>query len=364
MLQSGSNQHGSYLVRNSQTHTGRYTVSIRFKNIIKHYRIKQLEDGRVSFRVSAECGPAFQSIEELVVYSQKNQGRLCCKLLHPCIPSDIPQTAGLSKHTNDKWEIDRKQLKLVSKVGSGQFGDVWKGFWNKSTPVAIKTLKPGAMNPSEFLLEAAIMRKLRHENILQLYAVCTKEEPLYIVSEFMKHGSLLKYLRREGMSACSHRLLTTIAMQVIDGMAYLEENSYVHRDLAARNILVGDNLVCKVADFGLARLVEADFYEVHGKAKLAIKWTAPEAVLYNRFTSKSDVWSFGITLYEIFTRGHSPYPGLTNSQVLEKVEKGYRMSQPENCPYQIYNIMLKCWREEPENRISFAGLQFEFEEYN
>ena len=345
-------------MRNSQTYTDTYTISMRIRNVVRHYRIKQSENGK--FYIS---GLTFQSIEDLIAYYQKNRGGFLSKLLYPCIPPDIPQTAGLSKYAKDEWEINRKQLKLVSKVGSGQFGDVWKGLWNKTTQVAIKTLKPGAMNPSEFLQEAAIMRKLRHENILQVYAVCTKEEPVYIVSEFMKHGSLLEYLRREGMPACSHRLLTTIAMQVIDGMAYLEENSYVHRDLAARNILVGDNLVCKVADFGLARLVEADFYEIHGKAKLAVKWTAPEAVLYNRFTSKSDVWSFGITLYEIFTYGRSPYPDMTNSEVLDKVEKGYRMPQPENCPYRIYNVMLKCWREDPENRISFTGLQFEFEEY-
>lgn len=228
--------------------------------------------------------------------------------------------------------------------------------------VAVKTLKPGEMDRSEFLQEAATMRKLQHKNILQVYAVSTKKKPIYIISEFMVHGSLLEYLRGEGR-LCKRFQLMKMTEQIISGMTYLEENHYVHRDLAARNVLVGENLVCKVADFGLARLVEADAYEMHSRAKLAIKWTAPEAALYNRFTSKSDVWSFGVVLYEIITFGRPPYPGMTNSEVLERVEKGYRMPQPENCPYKFYNIMLKCWREEPENRLSFEGLQWEFEEY-
>ena len=235
------------------------------------------------------------------------------------------------------------------------------GLWNGTTPVAVKTLKPGAMAPSDFLQEAAIMRKFRHKNILQLYAVCTKEEPIYIVSEFLKHGSLLEYLHGDGKSMRRSRLIH-IAEQIVAGMSYLEEMSYIHRDLAARNILVGENLICKVADFGLAQLIEDDFYEIHGKAKLAIKWTAPEAALCNKFTTKSDVWSFGIVLYEIVTYGRAPYPGMTNAEVLQKLQEGYCMPQPLNCPYQLYNIMLRCWREEPENRSTFQGLQWELEE--
>lgn len=206
------------------------------------------------------------------------------------------------------------------------------------------------------------MRKLRHENILHLYAVSTKKKPIYIISEFMTHGSLLQYLHSKGR-LCKHFELMKIVKQIIAGMSYLEEHCYVHRDLAARNILVGENLICKVADFGLARLIEAGVYEIHNKAKLAIKWTAPEAALYNRFTNKSDVWSFGIVLYEIITYGRTPYPGMTNVEVLQKVDQGYRMPQPEDCTYQFYNIMLKCWRTEPENRPTFEGLQWEIQEY-
>ena len=352
MLSSGLNQQGSYLVRSSGTFPGDYVLSIRYSYKMRHYRIRTNENKKVFINSRED----FESIIDLVSFYQQQVEGL--QLLYPCIPSEKPQTVGLSKGT---WEIDRRQLKFVKKVGSGQFGEVWKALWNKTTTVAVKALKPGAMNPSEFLQEAVIMRKLRHGNILQLHAVCTKKEPIYLISEFMQHGSLLEYLRGEGKSSKLTQLIE-IATQIIAGMTYLETCNYIHRDLAARNILVGENLICKIADFGLARVIEADFYEIHGKEKLAIKWTAPEAALYNRFTIKSDVWSFGIVLYEIITYGCLPYPGMSNPEVLQKVEQGYRMPQPENCPYQFYNIMLKCWRQEPENRTCFEGLQWEFEE--
>ena len=357
MLLSDLNQQGSFLIRNSETYTDNYVVSIRcIDKRVRHYRIKQLDK---TFAISNRI--TFESIPDLVAHYQQQAEGLHSQLVHPCVCSEKPTTPGLSKHTNKKWEIDRKQIELVEKVGTGQFGDVWKGLWNK-TPIAVKTLKPGAMNHSEFLQEAAIMRRLRHENILQIYAVSTKKKPVYIISEFMTHGSLLQYLHGKGR-LCKHFMLMKIVKQIIAGMSYLEENCYVHRDLAARNILVGENLVCKVADFGLTRLIEAEVYETHSKAKLAIKWTAPEAAMYNRFTNKSDVWSFGIVLYEIITYGRTPYPGMTNAEVLRKVDQGYRMPQPENCTYQFYNIMLKCWRAEPENRLTFEGLQWEIQEY-
>ena len=350
------NQQGSFLIRYSETYTGTYVVSILCGDKrIRHYRIKQLGE---KFAISNSN--IFESIPDLVAHYQQQACGLHDQLVHPCVCSQKPTTAGLSKHTNSEWEIDRKEIKLVEKVGTGQFGEVWKGLWNKTTLVAVKTLKPGAMDHSEFLQEAAIMRKLRHENILQLYAVSTKKKPIYIISEFMTHGSLLEYLHSKGR-LCKHFELMKIVNQIIAGMSYLEENSYVHRDLAARNILVGDNLVCKVADFGLARLIEAGVYE-QDKAKVAVRWTAPEVALYNRFSNKSDVWSFGIVLYEIITYGRTPYPGMTNMEVLQKVEQGYRMPQPKNCTYQFHNLMLKCWRAEPEHRLTFKGLQLEIQE--
>ena len=147
------------------------------------------------------------------------------------------------------------------------------------------------------------------------------------------------------------------------GMAYLEEHSYIHRDLAARNILVGEGNSCKVADFGLARVIKEDIYSPKEGAKFPIKWTAPEAALFNRFTIKSDIWSFGILMTEVITKGAMPYPGMTNAQVLKSVESGYRCPKPEGCPDPLYVLMLECWRHEPEERPTFESLKFRLEDY-
>ena len=355
-LKSGLNQVGSFLIRYSDNSKG-YCIAIRCHDRVMHYRIKKLQIGTyaISHRIS------FESIPGLVKYYQQQADGLRLRLMYPYI-SEKPPTAGLSKQANKEWEIDRRHIKLVKKVGTGQFGWVWKGLWNKTVPVAIKMLKPGAMDRSEFLREAATMRELRHDNILQVYAVSTKKDPIYIISEFMVHGSLLEYLRSSDGRQSKLPHLVKLMEQIINGMRYLEEKHYVHRDLAARNVLVGDKLKCKVADFGLARLIETDAYEMHGKAKVPIRWTAPEAALYNRFTTKSDVWSFGIVLYEIITFGLYPYPSMSNAEVLEKVQQGYRMPQPFRCPAPVYGIMLKCWREDPATRLTFEGLQWELEE--
>lgn len=172
------------------------------------------------------------------------------------------------------WEIPRESISLVHKLGAGQFGEVYEGLWNSTTPVAVKTLKSGTMQPGAFLQEAHIMKKLRHPKLVQLYAVCTQEEPLLIVTELMAKGSLLDHLQGEGRTLKLPQLIDMSA-QIASGMAYLELHNYIHRDLAARNILVGENNICKVADFGLARLIADDEYNAHEGAKFPIKWTAP-----------------------------------------------------------------------------------------
>ena len=169
----------------------------------------------------------------------------------------------------DEWEIDRRTLRLMKKLGAGQFGEVWMGEWNGKIPVAIKTLKKGTMPVQEFLQEAQLMIRLRHPKLIQLYAVCTKEEPIYIVTELMQHGSLLDYLRNDGRALDITRLIDMSA-QVASGMAYLEAQSVIHRNLAARNVLVGENLVCKVAEFSLARLVDKDIRKTDHVAKVSV----------------------------------------------------------------------------------------------
>lgn len=169
-------------------------------------------------------------------------------------------------------------------------------------------MKIGSMNPKEFLAEAQLMKDLQHPRLIRLFAVCTTEEPIFIVTELMKNGSLLDYLRTRNRELTTDILLN-MTIQITSGMAFLESKNYVHRDLAARNCLVGDKHVVKVADFGLARVIQENEYVGRVGACIPIKWTAPEAIKFQSFTTKSDVWAFGILLHEIFSYGQSPYPG-------------------------------------------------------
>ena len=179
----------------------------------------------------------------------------------------------------------------------------------------------------------------------------------------MCHGSLLDFLTKGEGQTLKFPNIIDCAAQIASGMFYLEKQGYIHRDLAARNILVGENYICKVADFGLARLIEDDEYNAREGARFPIKWTAPEAALYNKFTIKSDVWSFGILLAEMVTKGRVPYPGMANAEVLAQVERGYRMPIPPGCPQPLYDIMLKCWNKVAEERPTFDFLQATLEDY-
>ena len=279
---------------------------------------------------------------------------------------ETEQSTQLLKHI-EKWEIDRKQIRLVRRMGAGRFGEVWEGLWNNTTSVAVKALKPRTMSVNVFLQEATMIARLHHPKLVKLHAVCTKEEPVYIVMELMKHGDLLKYLRKgEGRSLKLPQLIN-MASQVASGMAYLEEQNVVHTDLAAKNILVGDHMICKVCDFQQAGVLEDDIFKAPEGFKFHIQWTAPEAARFGLFTIKSDVWSFGIVLWEIITHGLVPYPGMTSSEVSEKLKTGniiyYRMGCPPNCTQKLHNIMMGCWQKDPASRPSFRSLLVQLEDF-
>lgn len=352
------NEHGAFLIRDSESRRNDYSLSVKDGDTVKHYRIRQLDDG--GFFIARRT--TFRTLQELVEHYSRDADGLCVNLRKPCVQIEKPVTADLSHNTRDQWEIDRGSLKFIRKLGHGQFGEVWEGLWNNTTPVAIKTLKTGTMDPKDFLSEAHIMKKLRHLKLIQLYAVCTLEEPIYIITELMKHGSLLEFLQGKGRTLKLAQLIDMSA-QVAAGMAYLESQNYIHRDLAARNVLVGDNHIVKIADFGLARLIKEDEYEARVGARFPIKWTAPEAANYSRFSIKSDVWSFGILLTELVTFGRIPYPGMTNAEVLHQVEHGYRMASPQGCPPNLYDIMLECWHKDPMKRPTFETLQWKLEDF-
>ncbi|XP_049755340.1 tyrosine-protein kinase FRK isoform X1 [Elephas maximus indicus] len=357
------NQTGAFLIRESESQKGDFSLSVLDDGVVKHYRIRRLDEG--GFFLSRRV--TFSTLNEFVNHYTKSSDGLCVKLGKPCLKIQVPTPFDLSYKTVDQWEIDRNSIQLLKRLGSGQFGEVWEGLWNNTTPVAVKTLKPGSMDPGDFLREAQIMKNLRHPKLIQLYAVCTLEDPIYIITELMRHGSLQEYLQNDAGSKIHLTQQVDMAAQVASGMAYLESQNYIHRDLAARNVLVGEHNIYKVADFGLARVFKQvdneDIYESKHDIKLPVKWTAPEAIRSNKFSIKSDVWSFGILLYEIITYGKMPYSGMTGAQVIQMLGQNYRLPQPPNCPLQFYNIMMECWNAEPKERPTFETLHCKLEDY-
>ncbi|XP_007952267.1 tyrosine-protein kinase FRK [Orycteropus afer afer] len=356
------NRTGAFLIRESESQKGDFSLSVLDEGAVKHYRIRTLDEG--GFFLTRRR--IFSTLNEFVNHYTKTSDGLCVKLGKPCLKIQVPTPFDLSYKTVDQWEIDRNSVQLLKRLGSGQFGEVWEGLWNNTTAVAVKTLKPGSMDPNDFLREAQIMKNLRHPKLIQLYAVCTLEDPIYIITELMRHGSLQEYLQNDAGSKIHLIQQVDMAAQVASGMAYLESQNYIHRDLAARNVLVGEHNIYKVADFGLARVFKVDnedIYESKHEIKLPLKWTAPEAICSNKFSIKSDVWSFGILLYEIITYGKMPYSGMTGAQVIQMLGQNYRLPQPYNCPLQFYNIMLECWNAEPKERPTFETLHWKLEDY-
>ncbi|XP_039904830.1 tyrosine-protein kinase Lck [Simochromis diagramma] len=358
LLLAPGNTQGSFLIRESETAKGSYSLSVRDLDHntgegVKHYRIRNMDNG--GFYITAKI--SFNSLKELVHHHSRDADGLCTKLVKPC-QSRAPQ----KPWWQDEWEIPRESLKLERRLGAGQFGEVWMGVYNNDRKVAIKNLKMGTMSVEAFLAEANMMKNLQHPRLVRLFAVVT-QEPIYIVTEYMENGSLVDYLKTTEGSNLSMNVLIEMSSQVADGMAFIEQKNYIHRDLRAANILVSHELICKVADFGLARLIEDNEYTAREGAKFPIKWTAPEAINYGTFSIKSDVWSFGILLTEIVTYGRIPYPGMSNPEVIQNLERSYRMPQPDNCSDALYSIMCHCWKENPEERPTFEYLRNVLEDF-
>ncbi|XP_077463370.1 tyrosine-protein kinase ABL2 isoform X1 [Stigmatopora argus] len=348
---------GSFLVRESESSPGQLSISLRYEGRVYHYRINTSSDGKVY--VTSES--RFATLAELVHHHSTVADGLVTTLHYPAPKCNKPTVYGVSP-IHDKWEMERTDITMKHKLGGGQYGEVYVGVWKKyNLTVAVKTLKEDTMEVEEFLKEAAVMKEVKHPNLVQLLGVCTLEPPFYIVTEYMPHGNLLDYLRDCDKEEVNAVVLLYMATQISSAMEYLEKKNFIHRDLAARNCLVGENHVVKVADFGLSRLMTGDTYTAHAGAKFPIKWTAPESLAYNTFSIKSDVWAFGVLLWEIATYGMSPYPGIDLSQVYDLLEKGYRMEQPEGCPPKVYELMRACWQWSPLDRPSFAEIHQAFE---
>uniref|UniRef100_A0A8C8JFC6 receptor protein-tyrosine kinase n=1 Tax=Oncorhynchus tshawytscha TaxID=74940 RepID=A0A8C8JFC6_ONCTS len=262
-------------------------------------------------------------------------------------------------------EIDTSCVKIEQVIGAGEFGEVCSG--NLRLPgkreilVAIKTLKVGYTERQrrDFLSEASIMGQFDHPNIIHLEGVVTKSAPVMIITEFMENGSLDSFLRQNDGQFTVIQLVGMLR-GIAAGMKYLNDMNYVHRDLAARNILVNSNLVCKVSDFGLSRFLEEDTsdptYTSALGGKIPIRWTAPEAIQYRKFTSSSDGWSYGIVMWEVMSYGERPYWDMSNQDVINAIEQDYRLPPPMDCPSALHQLMLDCWQKDRNNRPKFSQI--------
>ncbi|KAJ8270206.1 hypothetical protein GJAV_G00111610 [Gymnothorax javanicus] len=262
-------------------------------------------------------------------------------------------------------EIDVSSVKIEEVIGAGEFGEVYKGRLKlpgkREIYVAIKTLKAGYSEKQrrDFLSEASIMGQFDHPNIIRLEGVVTKSRPVMIVTEFMENGALDSFLRQNDGQFTVIQLVGMMR-GIAAGMKYLSEMNYVHRDLAARNILVNSNLVCKVSDFGLSRYLQDDTsdptYTSSLGGKIPVRWTAPEAIAYRKFTSASDVWSYGIVMWEVMSFGERPYWDMSNQDVINAIEQDYRLPAPMDCPAALHQLMLDCWQKDRNARPRFSDI--------
>ncbi|XP_032966741.1 tyrosine-protein kinase Fer isoform X3 [Rhinolophus ferrumequinum] len=338
-------QQGDFLVRESHGKPGEYVLSVYSDGQRRHFII-QFVDNMYRFE-----GTGFSNIPQLIDHHYTTKQVITKKsgvvLLNP-IPKD------------KKWVLNHEDVTLGELLGKGNFGEVYKGILKDKTAVAVKTCKEDL--PQElkikFLQEAKILKQYDHPNIVKLIGVCTQRQPIYIIMELIPGGDFLSFLRKK-KDELKLKQLVKFSLDAASGMSYLESKNCIHRDLAARNCLVGENNVLKISDFGMSRQEDGGVYSSSGLKQIPIKWTAPEALNYGRYSSESDVWSFGILLWETFSLGVCPYPGMTNQQAREQVERGYRMSAPQHCPEDIFKIMMKCWDYKPENRPKFSELQKE-----
>ncbi|KAG5444356.1 Tyrosine-protein kinase hck [Clonorchis sinensis] len=357
------NPKGTYLIRSS-SETQNYALSVRHYDqerniyVVKHYRIRVLDNDNgyfISNRIT------FPNIKDLISYYSRTAEGLCCRLTVPC-PRDYRPPVQFRD-----FEVNRNSITMVRQLGHGSFGEVYLAKWNDSVEVAVK-MRLSHTDRTKFIEEARLMHEFHHPRIVQLLGVCTQpeDEPVYIITELMAKGALVDFLRGDEGQQLSLSDLIDMMAQIASGMTCLEERNSVHRDLRAANILVDSDNSVKVSDFGLAKIISDDAQADHS-TKFPIKWTAPEAALQHIFSIKSDVWSFGVLMYEIVTYGGTPYPGMSTRQTIVEVDKGYRLPNPHTanhpCPDDLYNIMLKCWDVRPENRPTFRSLYDVFDNW-
>ncbi|KAL3867340.1 hypothetical protein ACJMK2_044550 [Sinanodonta woodiana] len=293
------------------------------------------------------------------------------KLPDTYISTNANYFAGYDVYVPDDWEVDREKVELLRELGQGSFGMVYEGIvcdlnGQEKIRIAVKTVNESATDYERlmFLKEASIMKAFECHHVVRLIGVVSKSQPALVLMELMAND-LKNFLRmhrpdeedNEGRLPPTLKRILLMAGQIADGMAYLADKKYVHRDLAARNCMVAEDLTVKIGDFGMTRdIYETDYYRKGDRGLLPVRWMAPESLKDGVFTSMSDVWSYGVVLWEMATLAAQPYQGLSNEDVLRYVGNGRIMEKPEGCPGKLYDMMLKCWRFRPKQRPTFKEI--------
>ncbi|OWJ99445.1 BMX, partial [Cervus elaphus hippelaphus] len=325
---------GAFMVRNS-SQAGMYTVSLFSKAMndkkgtVKHYHVHTNAENKL-YLAENYC---FDSIPKLIHYHQHNSAGMITRLRHPVSTkaNKVPISVSLGSGV---WELKREEITLLKELGSGQFGVVHLGKWKGQYDVAVKMIKEGSMSEDEFFQEAQTMMKLNHPKLVKFYGVCSKRYPIYIVTEYITNGCLLSYLKSHGKRLEPSQLLE-MCYDVCEGMAFLESHQFIHRDLWRKGCV----------DVFPYRYVLDDQYVSSVGTKFPVKWSAPEVFHYFKYSSKSDVWAFGILMWEVFSLGKQPYDLYDNSQVVVKVSQGHRLYRPQLASDTVYHIMYSCWHE-------------------